>query len=141
MLLGLILVVSVCGYRLLGRSWLDAAYMVVITVATVGFGEHSDLPPSEQVFTIAVIVFGISAAVYTIGGFLQLMTEGEIDRALGCCRMTHDIENLHRHVIVCGFGRVGQMLTEELRRSGQSFVVIEREPQRIALWPRRSAIS
>ena len=72
----MILAASVCAYRLLGRSWLDAIYMVVITVATVGYGERSDLPPSEQLLTIAVIVFGISAAVYTIGPALERQVHG-----------------------------------------------------------------
>ena len=82
-LLALILLLSVCGYRLLGRSWLDALYMVVITVATVGYGEHSDLPDLEKWWTIGVIVFGISAAAYTIGGLIQFLAEGEIEKALG----------------------------------------------------------
>ncbi len=132
-LLAVILAASVCGYRLLGRSWLDALYMVVITVATVGFGEHTDLPPAEQVLTIAVILFGISAWVYTVGGFLQWMTEGELEKALGARRMTSEIHHLQQHVIVCGFGRMGQMLAHDLRCAKQRFVIIENDPQRVIL--------
>ena len=132
-LLGLILAASIVGYRMLGRSWLDAAYMVVITVGTVGFGEHSDLPPAEQLWTMAVIIFGISASAYTIGAILQFITEGEIEKVLGARRMTTEIRSLHQHVVVCGFGRMGQMLTQELRRSKQPFVVIDDDPQRVAL--------
>jgi len=132
-LLGLILAASIVGYHLLGRDWLDAAYMVVITVASVGFGEHSDLPPAEKIFTMAVIIFGISAAVYTIGGVLQLITEGELEKALGAHRMTTDIQNLRGHVVICGFGRMGQMLAHELRRGKHAFVVIENDAQRVAL--------
>jgi len=71
-LLGLILAASIVGYHLLGRDWLDAAYMVVITVASVGFGEHSDLPPAEKIFTMAVIIFGISAALIPGGAIAGL---------------------------------------------------------------------
>lgn len=131
--LALVLLLSIVGYRLMGRSWLDAAYMVVITVATVGYGEHSDLSPAEQAFTIGVILFGISASVYTIGGLIQMMTQGEIEKVLGARRMTHEIRQLDRHVIVCGFGRMGQMLAHELHRGRRPFVVIDNDPGRVVL--------
>jgi voltage-gated potassium channel len=133
LVLAVILAASVYGYRLLGRSWLDALYMVVITVATVGFGEHSELPPAEQLLTIAVILFGISAWVYVVGGFFQWMTEGELEKVLGARRMTSEIQHLQQHVIVCGFGRMGQMLAHDLRHDKQCFVVIENDPQRVVL--------
>ncbi len=132
-LLGLILAASVIGYRWMGRTWLDATYMVVITVATVGYGEHSELPPAEQALTIAVILFGISAWVYTIGGLIQLMTQGEIAKVLGARRMTQEIRDLHRHVIVCGFGRMGQILAGELHHHKRPFVVIDNHPERVML--------
>src|SRR5690348_872179 len=69
--LALVLAVSICGYRWFGRTWLDATYMVVITVATIGYGEHSELPPGEQFFTILVVLFGLTASAYTLGGLLQ----------------------------------------------------------------------
>lgn len=78
----LILIVSIVGYVVGGRTWLDALYMVVITVGTVGYGETSHLSSPEKIWTIGVIIFGISAAVFTMGGFFQMMAEGEIERAL-----------------------------------------------------------
>lgn len=132
-LLALIIVASICGYRLLGRSWLDAVYMVVITVATVGFGEHSDLPPAEQILTIMVIVLGISAAAYTFGGVLQWMTEGELERVIGARRMAQEFSKLDKHVIVCGFGRMGQTLATELRQGNTPFAVVDKMRDRIAL--------
>ena len=127
-----VLVASVCGYRLLGRSWLDALYMVVITVATIGYGEASTLPAGEQLFTIGVILFGLAASGYTIGAFFQLATAGEIEKVLGLRRMTSEIARLKDHVIVCGFGRMGQILCAELQRREVRFVIIDRDPEVLA---------
>ena len=120
-----VIVAAVLGYRIAGRDWLDAIYMVVITVSTVGYGESSHLSPGQQVLTMGVIVIGISAAVVSLGGFIQMMMEGEIDRALSLGRTTRAIERLERHVVLCGFGRIGRILAHELTGKSQSFVVID----------------
>jgi voltage-gated potassium channel len=127
LLLAGVLALSVGGYRWFGRSWLDSIYMVVITVSTIGYGERTSLPPAEQVFTILVILFGLTASAYTLGGFLQLLTQGEIEKALGTRRMIREISGLKQHVIVCGFGRMGRILCAELHRSKVPFVVVDRE--------------
>jgi len=126
-----IVVVAVIGYRIGGYDWVEAIYMVVITISSVGYGERSNAGPGLQLFSVAVIVFGMSAAVYTIGGFIQMMTEGEIERALGHRRITREIERLSGHVVVCGFGRVGQILAESLGPLKRSFVVIDNDEDRI----------
>ncbi len=61
-----------------------------------------------------------------------MMTEGEIERALGLRRMSRDIERLSGHVIVCGFGRMGSILAESLARQERPFVVIDNHPGRIS---------
>lgn len=129
--LGVILLTAVLGYRMFGLTWLDSIYMVVITVSTVGFSEIGEMTPGMRAFTILVIIFGMTASAYTIGGFLQMVTEGEINRALGEHRKTRAIKNLTGHIIVCGFGRMGHILCRELSRRRRTFVVIDREPERI----------
>jgi len=121
-----VFVFAVCGYRvLLQTTWLEAVYMVVITISTVGYGERTQMGPTFQAYSIFVILIGMTAAAYTIGGLFQMMTEGEIQRALGMTRVTREIERLKDHVIVCGFGRIGQILAAELHRDGRKFVVID----------------
>lgn len=129
--LGLVFIAAVCGYRWLGRDWLDAVYMVVITISTIGYTEHSDLAPAERAFTILVILVGISASAYTLGGFFKMMFEGEIDKALGVRRAAKAIDRLAGHVIICGYGRVGQILAAELQRQDRTLVVIDRDAVRI----------
>jgi voltage-gated potassium channel len=126
--LGLFFVVAATGYRqLAGYSWLDAVWMVVVTVSSVGFGERSTLPPAAKIWTIAVIAIGMSSAAYFLGGFVRFVMEGEIQRTLGRRRMTKDIKNLSNHVVVCGFGRIGRELCEHFHRRNLSFLVIELE--------------
>ena len=129
--LAAIFVVAVLGYRLAGWSLLDAVYMVVVTLSSVGYREAGKMTPPLQVFTILLIVFGASTAVYILGGLFQMMAEGEIHLALGLRRVTREIERLSDHVILCGFGRMGEVLAGQLHRRKRSFVVIDRDPERI----------
>jgi len=125
-------VCGVLGYRMFGRGWVEAVYMTATTISTVGFTERSELAGSEQLFVVALIVVGISAAVYTLGGFLNMMATGDIERALGVFQTRRCIESLSQHVIVCGYGRLGRMLAEELERQKCPFVIVELNPDHAA---------
>ncbi|MEQ8785285.1 MAG: potassium channel protein [Pirellulaceae bacterium] len=130
-ILAMIVVIAYAGYLLLGYDPLGALWMVVVTISSVGYGERSGQSEAVQVFTIFVIVFGMSAAVYTIGGFLQLITEGEIERLLGVRRMHREIEKLSDHVIICGFGRMGQVLAASLHGQSQPLIIVDHAPSAI----------
>ncbi|MFK8114153.1 MAG: TrkA family potassium uptake protein [Rubripirellula sp.] len=128
-----VVVVAVAGYHFLGDySWSDAVWMVVITISTVGFSERSELPIQIQALTIAVIVFGISASVYTFSGLFQLILEGELEHVLGRRRMTKEIQALSGHTIICGFGRMGQELANELTPLRQQIVIIDNDAEAVA---------
>lgn len=124
---------AICGYMLAGWSFLDALYMVVITVFGVGYGETQPVnTPLLRLFTIGVIIAGSISVVYTVGGFVQLLTEGELRQVLETQRMTREISELEGHTIICGFGRMGQILAEKLKDAGQSFVVVDADDERIS---------
>ncbi len=120
------------GYWIAGWSAMDALYMVVITVFGVGYGEVQPVASGElRAFTISVIVAGYGAAIYAVGGFVQLVTEGEINRALGARRMTRGVAKLRDHTILCGYGRVGRILAASLADSGALLVVVDRDRDKI----------
>lgn len=123
---------AVTAYVSAGWPLLDAVYMVVITVFGVGYGETHPLDESWlRVFTMGLIIAGCSSAIYVVGGFVQMLAEGEINRALGNRRMSKGIEGLSGHTILCGFGRIGQVLAGELASLGQRFVVLDADPARV----------
>ncbi len=128
----LTVLIAIVGYWMAGWSLLEAVYMVTITIYGVGYGEVRPITdPSLKIFTIVVIVAGCTSAIYVLGGFVQMIAEGELNRVLGARRMTKGIEKLTNHVIVCGFGRVGRILAEELASAGQSFVVVDTNQERL----------
>lgn len=129
--LSLTLVVAVTGYKLSGWSLLDSIYMVVITVFGVGFGEIGPMTPQLRIFTILVIIAGCTSVGYIFGGFFQMITEGEINRALGARRMTKEIQTLKHHIIICGYGRIGQILARQMVEAKQPFVIIDNNLGRI----------
>ncbi|QDU36262.1 Voltage-gated potassium channel Kch [Maioricimonas rarisocia] len=125
-------IVAVIGYWMAGWSLLESIYMVTITIYGVGYGEVRPIDdPRLMLFTIGVIVAGCTSAIYVLGGFVQMIAEGEINRVLGARRMTKGIERLTNHVIVCGYGRVGQILARELADASQDFVIVDTNQERL----------
>lgn len=115
------------GYRLLGLSWLDAGYQTVTTVTTVGFREVGEFGVAEKAFTIVLILVGVGTVLYTITAIMGLVLEGDLLELLGRRRMDRKIAGLSGHVVLCGFGRVGRALAEELAVIGAPVVVIDRD--------------
>jgi voltage-gated potassium channel len=120
------MIIAIIGYMMFGWTLLESVYMVVITIFGVGYGEVRPLETSaEKIFTMGVILAGTSSAVYGIGGFVSMITEGEINKAFSAQRQKKSIEHLNNHVIICGFGHIGQVLAQQLKEAEQSFVVID----------------
>ncbi len=143
--LGVCLVVStvaVNGYIAQGWPPLDAIYMVVITLFGIGYGEvHPIVDPMLKIQTIALIVVGGLSGLYSVGGFFELLAAGEIQRALGVRRMAQDLKKLQNHTIICGFGRVGKMLAEDLRNRRMECVIIDINPDRVEEAQRRGFVA
>lgn len=131
MIVGIVMFLIVCligviGYLLAGWPASDAMYMVVITIFGVGYGEVQPVTGNVlRGFTIAVIVAGYGSVIYAVGGFIQVLIDGEFKKMLGERRMSKGIDQLSGHTIICGFGRMGSGLARELEDAGQTFVAIE----------------
>ncbi|MEM1238300.1 MAG: NAD-binding protein [Cyanobacteria bacterium P01_H01_bin.26] len=127
-------IVAVIGYVVAGWALMDAIYMVVITIFGVGYGEVKPLESNSiKVFTILVIIAGVLSVTYIISGVVQSVAAGEIRQALSLKRMSETITNLKGHVIICGYGRIGQLLAQQLQQDRLPFVVVDSDPRRIAL--------
>jgi len=112
-----------------GHSLLDGLYMTVITVSTVGFKEVVELDGSGRLFTVILIIAGLTVLTYTLGSLGRVIVEGSIERYVGRRRMLREIDKLKGHYIICGHGRMGQILCEELTKEKVPFVVIEDGPE------------
>ena len=110
---------AVIAYVLAGWSVGDALYMVIVTVYTVGYGEVQPVvSPVLRGITIGTIVLGCTGMIYLTGALVQFITLNQINQVFGIKRMSHQIERLRGHVIVCGFGRIGMMLAQGLQAGG-----------------------
>jgi voltage-gated potassium channel len=126
-----IVVLGAAGYVLIeGMSTIDALYMSVITVSTVGFGEVKPLSSGGRLFTIGLIIVGVGSVFYLLTATAELVLEGSLRDFFGKTAMYRKIHNQRDHVIVCGFGRLGKTVVEELRRHQMPLVVIESDPAR-----------
>lgn len=124
-------VVGTIGYWLFGMSFNDAAYQTVTTVTTVGFRELQEFNDVEQWFTIGVIVTGVSTVLYTFTLGVQLVVEGELGNFVGRRMMDREINKMSGHTIVCGWGRVGRAVAEDLAEAGHAVVVVDVDPERV----------
>jgi voltage-gated potassium channel len=120
------------GYVLIeGWTPWEAFYMTVTTVATVGYREVHPLSIPGQVFTVVLIVGGVGTVFYTATWIATLIVEGGLHRRFEQRRFTRMLHELEDHFIVCGSGRIGEIIARELQRQGIPFVVIERNPDRV----------
>ena len=113
----LLMTAGTAGYMFI-EEWrfLDALYMTVITLGTVGFKEVHDLSDWGKIFTMTLIVVGVSVLGYIVGSLAQIMFEGQIQRVIGRKKVEKKIEALKDHYIICGFGRIGSLICKEFRR-------------------------
>jgi len=130
--LTLVLVVGTVGYLLFGFDLLDAVYQTVITVTTVGFNSPRALGAGSKVFTIILILVGVGTALYTFSAVLEVLIEGHMRDLVRRRKMERDIARMDRHVIVCGWGRVGREVAQFLTNAGQDVVVIDQDSERLS---------
>jgi voltage-gated potassium channel len=130
LLLNATVLAGTAGFMLIeGWGALDALYMSVITLSTVGFNEVQPLSDGGRLFTMALIVSGVGIAAYAAGTVGEYVIGGHFTGAVRRQRMQQEIDRLQGHYIICGYGRVGQQVVEELDARGADTVVIEPDDQ------------
>ena len=104
--------------------------MTIITITTVGYGEIKPLDSAGTAFTIALIFTGVGTAYYVLAAVTEMVVGGQLRELLGRNAMMRKIHHLSGHVIVCGYGRFGRVVVDELRRYHTTLVIIEKDPEK-----------
>ncbi|AFY45451.1 TrkA family potassium uptake protein [Nostoc sp. PCC 7107] len=126
--LGGVFLIGTLWYRLVeGWAWEDAAYMTVITLATVGYGETHPLGSRGRLFTIALILLGVVNIGYIVNRFTEAIIEGYFQEGIRLRQQRRLMESLTGHYIICGFSRTGRQIAREFRAEAVPFVVIDSE--------------
>jgi voltage-gated potassium channel len=130
--LALVVAFGTIGFAFIERmSLLDALYMTVITLSTVGFGEISPLHPAGRIFAMFLIAFGVALGAFTATTIGQIVLEGQLKQMFGRKKMETRIKKLSGHYLIAGFGRVGRQVACEFASRNVPFLVVEKEPDAI----------
>jgi voltage-gated potassium channel len=125
-MLGLVLLIGTMGYMgIEGWSPIDSLYMTIITITTVGFKEVHDVSPPGQVFTVFLIFMGMGIIAYALGMVAQIMVELQVRSILGRRKLGLKIKSIKNHYIICGYGRIGRIISQELKANGIPLLVID----------------
>ncbi|TMB47011.1 MAG: potassium channel protein [Chloroflexi bacterium] len=125
-LLGIVIVLGVAGYMLIDRwDLLDSFYMVIITISTVGYTEVHPQGTAGRVFTSGLIVFGVATMLYGFGVFAETLADNAFGRYRRERQLQRDLNQLHEHFIICGYGRMGTQIVAEFEEHRVPYVVID----------------
>lgn len=127
----IIFAAGIIGYATI-ESWsvLKSVFMTAITLTTIGYSDY-ELSDSGKIFTLVLIIVGLSIYTYAIGNALAFITEGHLSYLIRRKKMDKEIKKLSNHYIVCGAGDTGIYIIDELIKVDKDFVVIDRDEERI----------
>jgi voltage-gated potassium channel len=132
--LGLVFLTGTLWYALVEKwHWLDAVYMTVITLTTVGYGETQPLGDRGHVFTIALILAGVITIGYIVNRFTEALIEGYFIEGRRLRQQKKLVESLTEHFIICGFGRIGRQIAAEFAVEQTAFVVIDADIEQVKI--------
>jgi voltage-gated potassium channel len=138
----LLVLVGTLGYYTLEEKYslFDSLYMTVITLTTVGYGEVHELSMRGRLFTIFLLLGGVFSLFYTASELVRIVISGEVQELLGRRLMERNLAGLNRHLIICGYGRMGRLVCQEFSKQGVPFVIIDRRPEALADFDLRHGI-
>lgn len=128
-----VIALATLAYVANGWGWWESFYFVISTVFLVGYGEVHPVHSTElYTLTICTIILGWLGVTFLAASLVQFITFTQIQQLLGSRRMRTQIDKMTGHVIICGYGRIGQMLADELKAGGADFVILELNEARFA---------
>jgi voltage-gated potassium channel len=132
-LVGLFVIATSWYHFIEGWSWEDAAYMTVITLATVGYGETQPLGNRGRLFTIALILMGVVVIGYIVNRFTEAVIQGYFQEGIRVQQQKRLMESLSEHYIICGFSRTGRQIAKEFQAEDVSFVIVDTEIESVRI--------
>ncbi len=130
--LSLLFLMGTSWYHLIeGWTWLDALYMTVITLATVGFGETHPLGERGRIFTITLILMGVLTIGYIVNTFTEALLGGYFVEGRKRRLQRSLVESLTNHYLICGFGRIGQQIAEEFAVEKAPFIIVDSSSEQV----------
>ncbi len=130
----LIFAIGITGYMTIEKwNFIDSAYMTVITLTTVGYGEINKLGTAGRIFTMALIFTGAGLFLYLAGMIIKFVVEGEMQSILGRKKLNKRIAKMKDHYIVCGYGRIGRILCRQLKTKTSDIVVMDKDDDLVPL--------
>jgi len=118
--------IGIFGYKFVSNySWIDAIYMTVITITTVGFGEVNPLDETSKLFTVFLIITSVTIYLFAVSIITEYIANGDILKRLNSKKMDKKIEKLKNHTIIVGFGRNGRQAAMKLEKSEKDYIVID----------------
>ena len=125
-----ITIIGTIGYQLLcGYPFVDAFYMTIITIATVGYGEVHTLDATGRMFTAFLIIVSFGTFAYAVASLTRFVLDGEFNKLFKIRKLNATIEKMSGHVIICGYGRNGRQAAQVLKKHKQRFIVIEKNTE------------
>ncbi|KAF5428951.1 voltage-gated potassium channel [Candidatus Methanophagaceae archaeon] len=112
-----------------GLEPLNALYLAIATVTTVGYGDIVPLTPEGKIFTAGLIIAGVGVALYVLVEIIESVLEGRLSKAFGIARVKRSVAKMNKHKIICGGGRTGNIVADEFGKEGLDFVVVEHDAE------------
>jgi voltage-gated potassium channel len=146
LILGMVLMLfvfisGVCVYMFIeGWSFVDSFYMVVITLSTVGFGEIQPLSERGRILTSLLIICGVGNFAYIVASFSRMLVDGHLQKLLWRRKVQRRIDKLENHYIICGFGRIGGVVVQEILKVSPDVVVIENDLKLVEMLKREGIL-
>lgn len=126
----IIFCIGTVGFHFLeGWDFVDALYTTAITLSTVGYGDFYPKTEGGRIFTVVLVIFGVGTMLYTVGLLTETMVEGRLRTLLGRGRLEKKIGKMENHYIICGCGRIGYLICQELAEEKIDFVVVDNNPE------------
>ena len=121
------------GYYWLGLDFLESTYLSVITITTLGMRDVGNLGVAGKIWTMIVVSVGFAVAAFAFSYLLAVITSGELQRVFGRRQLENKIKSMKNHYIICGYGRMGSIICDNLAKEKVPFVVIENDPNKTQL--------